>query len=166
MTKSTGQKKYVKRRPLTEEHKKKITDAQKGKKKPGTSSARKGVKRPDHSLALKGRKYSLEHRLAISRGNKKAVREGRSVFKIKGNGHIDLDRRRIEYDLWREKLLERAGNKCEKCESTKRLHAHHKKCFYEFPELRIDIDNGEILCQSCHSKWHKQIQIEKRGKNV
>lgn len=154
MTKSTGKIKYTKRRPISEEHKEKIRKAHTGLKKPGTSKARKNVKRPDQAEALKGRKYSIEHRLAISSGQRKVVSEGRHPFTTHGMGHKDTGRARIEYHIWKEKLLEACGNKCEKCGDTKRLHAHHKKCFYSFEDLRYDLENGEILCQSCHSKWH------------
>lgn len=110
---------------------------------------------------LLGRKYTLEHRLAISRGQKIAVEKGRHHWKRNNRPHRDSDRTHIEYKIWKEKLLERCGNKCETCDSTNRLHAHHLKCFYAFPELRFDIDNGKILCISCHMRLHAK---EKKSK--
>lgn len=103
---------------------------------------------------LQGRKYSLEHRLAISRGQKIAVKEGRHHWKKNVHENEDQDRCHIAYKIWKEKLLERCGHKCETCGKTERLHAHHLKCFYEFPELRFDIENGKILCISCHMRLH------------
>jgi hypothetical protein len=103
---------------------------------------------------LKGRKYSIEHRLAISKGNKRRINEGNHNFLKHGKGYKDEDRHRIEYAIWKEKLLERADYKCEKCGGLKRLCGHHKKCFYEYPELRFDLDNGEILCHVCHQRLH------------
>src|SRR6266404_4706680 len=101
-----------------------------------------------------GRKYTLDHRLSISKGQRKCVKEGRHPFKKNKEEHKEQDRRRIEYKIWKEKLLEKAQNKCETCGSDKRLHGHHIKSFYEYPELRFDIENGKILCMSCHSKLH------------
>lgn len=104
-----------------------------------------------------GRKYSLEHRMAISKSQKKLVDEGKNNFfnphkKIK---NPDDFRNRFEYKIWKDKLLEKVGYKCESCGGNNRLCGHHKKCFYEFPELRFDLDNGQILCLSCHQKLHR-----------
>lgn len=107
----------------------------------------------------RGKKYSLEHRLAISKGVRKAVQEGRHHWKVNKFRHKEQPRHDIEYRIWKEKLLEKAKNKCEDCGSEKRLHAHHIKCFYKFPELAFDVDNGKILCQSCHSKLHRRLQL-------
>jgi len=109
-----------------------------------------------------GEKRSLEWRLNISKGQHRAVREGRHHWKINKKPHPDAPRTWIEYKLWREKVLKRANYKCEICESSYRLHAHHIKCYYSFPELRTDIMNGQALCQSCHNRitWK-----ERRGKN-
>ena len=51
---------------------------------------------------------------------------------------------------------------CEKCEATKRLHAHHIKCYYKNKSLRTDIKNGQILCQSCHMKLEAKIRKIKK----
>jgi 5-methylcytosine-specific restriction enzyme A len=47
---------------------------------------------------------------------------------------------------------------CEKCLKrgvyTPATIVHHVKPIEEFPELRLDIDNMESNCASCHSRWH------------
>jgi 5-methylcytosine-specific restriction enzyme A len=47
---------------------------------------------------------------------------------------------------------------CEKCLQqhvlTPASIVHHVKPITEFPELRLDIDNMESNCASCHSRWH------------
>jgi hypothetical protein len=103
-----------------------------------------------------GKKYPLEHRIIMSNAQKRVVEEGRHNFKNRKTPHKEQDRHRLEYKIWKEKLLEIYEKKCGKCKSEKRLHGHHIKCFYEFPELRYDIDNGILLCQSCHSKLHRK----------
>lgn len=102
-----------------------------------------------------GKKHSLEWRLAISRGQKRRVEKGEHPWKVNINPHKDTERSRIKYKIWKEQLVCKAQGKCEDCGSEKRLHAHHIKCFYKFPELRFSLENGKILCQSCHSKLHK-----------
>lgn len=114
-----------------------------------------------HRQKLLGRKYTIEHRLAISKGQRKAVKEGRHHWKKNEKAHKDQPRTHIEYKIWKEKLLIRAQEKCEKCGNQNRLHAHHIKCFYKFPRLRFDIENGQILCISCHHRLHKT-----KGKDV
>lgn len=112
---------------------------------------------------LLGRKYSVSHRLAISKGQQLAVKEGRHPWKRNEIEHKEQERHRLSYQLWKQKVIELKGNLCETCKSDKRIHVHHIKCFYKYPELRTDINNGQVLCQSCHMKvtW-----IERKNKEV
>ncbi len=57
-----------------------------------------------------------------------------------------------KYKEWKKKVLERDKNQCTKCGSTKYLHCDHIKSWKEFPELRFDTENGQILCAGCHLK--------------
>lgn len=56
--------------------------------------------------------------------------------------------------------LERAGNKCEKCDrdlsKVKRFAIHHEIPAHEFtdPEDSHTLDNLKVICQSCHAKEH------------
>jgi 5-methylcytosine-specific restriction enzyme A len=47
---------------------------------------------------------------------------------------------------------------CEKCLKrdvyTPANIVHHVKPIEDYPELRLDIDNMESNCASCHSRWH------------
>ena len=64
-------------------------------------------------------------------------------------------RRTAEYREWRSKVLERDGFKCQVCEEVGgELHAHHIKAFADYPELRLDPNNGITLCHSCHKDLH------------
>lgn len=71
----------------------------------------------------------------------------------------------VAYDKWRNSVI--ARGKCEECNSTEDLQAHHKITLfniceqYNFDKDKIivskefnDIDNGICLCQSCHNKKH------------
>ncbi len=104
---------------------------------------------------LKGRKYKLEHRLAISEGNKKRIAEGRHNFQKNENRHLQQDRCSIQYKLWKEKIKELRGNQCKECGSKERLHCHHILSYNEFPEKRFDPENGELLCIRCHMRHHR-----------
>lgn len=128
-----------------------------------TNQLEKFVRSPEQIQSqrqkLTGRKYSVEHRLAISDGQKNAVEEGRHHWKKNDVRHKDQDRCQIRYKIWREQVLSLKNNKCEICGKTNHLHIHHLKCFYKFPELKFDVLNGQVLCRSCHMRVHRTNKL-------
>lgn len=61
------------------------------------------------------------------------------------------------YIIWRKAIFTRDNYTCQECKNQGgNLHAHHKKPWAEFPELRYDEDNGETLCVLCHSNRHPE----------
>lgn len=65
-------------------------------------------------------------------------------------------RQSSEYKKWRNAVLKRAGNKCERCGSSEKIRAHHKISIYEDITLALEVENGEALCEMCHKKEHKE----------
>lgn len=61
-----------------------------------------------------------------------------------------------EYLKWRREILTRDKFKCVICGSNKDLEVHHIKKFSEFPELRLNIENGVTLCKKCHRELHRK----------
>lgn len=62
-----------------------------------------------------------------------------------------------ERKTWREAVLERDNYTCQICgvnysDCSCLLHAHHIKPVSLFPELALDIDNGEARCHLCHNR--------------
>ena len=53
------------------------------------------------------------------------------------------------YYLWRKYVLERDKYICQECGNSGNV-AHHVKSYINHPELRLDVSNGETLCQECH----------------
>ena len=59
-----------------------------------------------------------------------------------------------EYKAWRRKVMRQDLSICQECGDKKNLRAHHKKSYAQYPELRLDVNNGIVLCQTCHKKVH------------
>lgn len=49
----------------------------------------------------------------------------------------------------------RNGSMCECCGTEIKLHVHHVKSFAKYPESRFDPENSEILCPACHHARHR-----------
>jgi hypothetical protein len=72
-----------------------------------------------------------------------------------------LVRKSVEYQEWRKKVFERDGYTCQDCgKKGDKLNAHHILRFSEYPELRLDIDNGVTLCEECHKETHRKRDKE------
>lgn len=67
-------------------------------------------------------------------------------------------RRTSAYRVWRNKVLERDGNKCRHCSAETKLQAHHIKPFATFEKLRFKVSNGLTLCEKCHKAEHKRLK--------
>ena len=68
-----------------------------------------------------------------------------------------LDRNSRGYREWRDAVLKRDSYRCVRCGASGcRLEAHHIKQFAYFPELRLSVENGMTLCQTCHKEVHRR----------
>lgn len=55
---------------------------------------------------------------------------------------------------WAIMIKEIKGYRCSKCGATTDLISHHVKERSKYPELALDLDNGIVMCRSCHSRHH------------
>lgn len=144
----------VKRPPRSEEWKRKIGDAHRGRK---ASLETKEKMR----LAQTGRVQSEESRRKLSAskmGKPQPWNRGEKNFNWKGGiTPVNLAiRGSLEYKLWRESVFKRDNYTCVWCGSKKSgtFNADHIKPFAYYPKLRFSIDNGRTLCVDCHKKTY------------
>ena len=161
-------------RVLSEESRKKISNAQKGKKdgpmseetKRKISDSNKGKKRTEEtklrmSIGHKGQIYTEEMKIRASISKK-----GKPNYKNRGvnapnwqggiTGENKIMRRSIEFREWREKVFARDNWTCNKCKIRGlELHPHHVNNFAQHKDIRFDVSNGSTLCKPCHTVFHK-----------
>lgn len=89
-------------------------------------------------------------------------KRGDQVWNFKG--YPKKRPRNADYKFWRSSVFERDNYTCQRVVCVVRgfsLNAHHIKSWLDFPESRLDIDNGVTLCEDCHSLFH--ISFGHRG---
>ena len=59
-----------------------------------------------------------------------------------------------EYRDWHNECLRRDWYHCQLCESKERLEVHHIKSYKDYPQERLNLDNGITLCKKCHLEVH------------
>lgn len=159
---------------MSEEHRRKISDAQKGRRFTDEHRAKLRGPRPHAIPWNKGKSIYLgggfkEGHIPWNKGKPqpeetklkcRLANIGRFVG-AKGSawkGGITPEHERIrhslEYQEWRQAVFERDGYACIECGDNRggNLEADHIKPFAFFTELRFDTDNGRTLCHDCHTK--------------
>ena len=81
---------------------------------------------------------------------------GENAYNWKGGVTPENERIRHskEYKIWRLSVFERDKFTCVNCGDNKggNLNADHIQPFSLYPELRLELDNGRTLCESCHKE--------------
>jgi len=152
-------KKNRKSHPLSEEHKRKISDSLKGKHISPSTEFKK-----NHTRGMLGKQHTKVTKLKMSRTRRTIIS---SLPSYKG-GINKLLRRMYHtswYRKWRDAVYKRDNYACQKCDNDLPIEAHHKVPFSElFNQYNIqtfeeaiecdalwDICNGITLCIDCHN---------------
>ena len=71
---------------------------------------------------------------------------------------VDSGIQRSDYRVkqWREAVIKR-DKVCRCCGGHKHLEAHHIFSWKDYPDMRINVDNGVALCSWCHSKYNSYM---------
>lgn len=149
--------------------------SQKGKKRIFDKKWRENI-----GKAMRGRKFTKEHKRKISEAHSKIKKPWTSKRNRENKGErspnwkggislLDVRFRQTEgYKEWRFSVFERDNFTCIKCGINKCfIIADHIKPFSIFPELRLNIENGQTLCINCHkikTKNDRRIIIEIKKK--
>jgi 5-methylcytosine-specific restriction endonuclease McrA len=157
----------------TEEARKNMSFAHKGKPSPRKGCIVSDEQRRKISLANKGkrawnkgllgdkshlwgRKHSEKTKQLIG-----ALKKGKPLLSLSKDKSIwwkggitpinQLIRTSRKYKAWRQSVFERDNYTCKLCgKRGVELNANHIKRFVDYPDLRMDINNGITLCKPCH----------------
>lgn len=161
-------------RLFSEEHKRKIGLAQKGRiQKPFSeetkrrmSEARRGIYPLAH-LSHERRLLIYRRKSDAQRGVAKPNRRGPNNPMWRGG--VSAERHaamgRAEYKNWRRAVFSRDNHICQLCGiHGGYVEADHIKSWASCPELRYEISNGRTLCGPCHKKtpsYGKKLSTKK-----
>ena len=123
----------------------------KGKTFKHTDEAKKKM-----SVARKGKKFTLKHRQRMPKAKYKGSPYRTWKEKVRKSFEYKEWRTAVfERDNYTcQECKDRSGNG-----KTVYLEAHHIKSFKNHPKLRFDIENGQTLCKKCHKIISKKQML-------
>lgn len=153
---------------LTEEHKRKISEAHIGMTYSDEFKLRQSIRMRGKPSVMFGKKHTEEAKKIIGEKAKgrRAWNKGKSATWVKGEKNIFWKggitpknksiRHSMEYHNWQEACLQRDNYTCvKKGKRGGNLEVHHINNFADYPELRFEIDNGITLSKESHREFHK-----------
>ncbi|NTU69230.1 HNH endonuclease [bacterium] len=155
-----------KRPPISEEHKERIREYNRTRiisreTRALMSSKKKGIKLSDEHKRKIGAASSLRGHTEETKRKLSELRMGDKNPAWRGGIKIDtpagIIRSSREYDRWRKACLLRDDYTC-KISGIRGgdMEVHHINNFADFPEYRLDINNGITLRKEIHNLFHKK----------
>ena len=164
-------KRGVKRKPFTEEAKRNMGLAQKGKKRSEEFKRKCSLRMMGNKLGIgnrsnRGKKTSEEQKakLSLAMTGKKfgpcpEERKRNISLARGGDGIINKKYDMAKLVAWTKAVKERDEYICQQCNyvgvpGLKDIDAHHILPKARFPQYAYDLDNGISLCKTCHKVEH------------
>lgn len=95
------------------------------------------------------------HRIKMSNSVPSGIKHYRWKGGVKSRSKHSDDMR---LKIWREKVFQRDNWICQNClQRGRKLQAHHKKGWVDYPKFRYLLSNGITYCVQCHRNVHKKI---------
>lgn len=142
---------------LSQEQKDKISRANKGnpsfwkgKKLPEAARLKMSLAKRGFSPIPKGSKLTEKHRQSISKFHADVSGPNNPNWKGGVTYEYRLFRKSASYQRWRKAVLTRDNYTCTQCGDKEDLHVDHIEPFALHPALRLDMNNGRVLCAPCH----------------
>jgi hypothetical protein len=130
------------------EARKALSESRKGKKHPISEETRRKI-----GNANKG-KYRLEEINKKSSATKQGISLSEWTHFVSSDN--ERERKKIEVKLWKKSCMVRDNFTCQICgKRGGKLVVHHINNFADFIELRTTLSNGITMCQECHRQFHK-----------
>lgn len=155
---------------LTEKNRQHLSEIHKGDKNPSKRpEVREKIRKTIKKLYKEGKIKGFQKGHEVPKEWKEKFRErmkkkiGKDHWNWKGGitPELELLRHSLEYEIWKLEVYKRDKGKCRLCGircDDKTIVAHHLNNFNDFPELRFSVDNGIVLCRSCHIKLHNYAE--------
>ena len=162
---------WIRGKKLSEETKRKLSLAHRGKIGPNLGKKFNKKWRENIGKAQLGTKISEATKKKMSDTHKrlKSVERlphyrGKNHWNWRGgiNPINDSIRKSKRYCVWREKVFKRDNYTCQICNDKSGngyrvvLHPHHKESFAQDIKRRFKISNGITLCIKCHMEFHNK----------
>lgn len=144
-----------KRKPLSEETKKKIGLANDRKIKVNCGYCGKEIKKHRY---LKSKRYFCSRKCQGQFYSELLPKEETSNWQGGINDKRDTERKTREIKKWKKGILRKQNWTCQKC--NKRggsLEVHHIENFSKNENKRALLENGIVFCKKCHTKFHKKF---------
>jgi len=117
-----------------------------------------GCLKTENTIARNKRGPSVKTRQKMSKNhaNFRGTKSGRWNFDLtEVERELSKDRSMmLGYLVWRSAVYAKDNYVCQNCGSNNILNAHHLNNYKNYPEQRTDINNGIVLCKTCHINFH------------
>lgn len=124
-----------------------------------TNMLKYGVEHNSHSEIVNKKRSESMKSFYINNPNKKLIGEKNPRW-IKDSEYKRNIRSTNEYNIWRNKIFDKYDYTCQCCgmkrikNSQQEINAHHIKNLSDNIDLAFDENNGIVLCEICHNKFH------------